>query len=391
MSYLHGIEVLPQADVGVRPLRTVSTAIVGLVGTATKPTDATWEYGAPVLVTASQQIADFGESGTVVEGLQAIFAQTRCAVVVVPVADDSDAASSVAGSVEDGDGVFALLGAQAGLGYTPRIVLAPHYSGSFDPNAATPTNNAVASHLLTVAEQLRAVAILDGPTGVGVTAANAIAFAELQGSDRAYVVWPQVQQSDGSTLSASPYVAGAIARRDAQQGFWWSPSNQALLGIQGVTHATTFSLQEPTTESHRLNAAGVATILRLDGFRLWGNRVTAATGTQTTPFLAVRRTLDTVYDSIEQGFRWAIDRPFSANLVSDIQESVNAYLRQLRGLGAIVDGSAWIDPEINTKTTLQDGLLTVDFDLAPATPLDRLSFRAYRNNDYYSELLSQAA
>ena len=190
---------------------------------------------------------------------------------------------------------------------------------------------------------------------------------------------------------ASLYAAGAIARRDAQQGFWWSPSNLALNGISGLRLPVTFLLTDETAESNTLNDAGVATIARLNGFRLWGNRVTASTGVQNAKFLAVRRTLDTVYDSIEQSFLWAIDRPFSANLIADVQESINAYLRQLRGFGAIVNGQAWIDPQVNTKETIQEGRLYVDFDLAPTTPLDRLTFRAYRNNDYYTELLSQAS
>jgi phage tail sheath protein FI len=106
-------------------------------------------------------------------------------------------------------------------------------------------------------------------------------------------------------------------------------------------------------------------------------------------FLSVRRTADMIYESIEDAFLWAMDRPMSANLVLDIQESVNAYLRHLTTLGAILGGKCWMDPSLNSKEQLMAGKLFLDFDIEPPAPLEHLTFRAHRENGYYEELVNQ--
>ena len=135
-----------------------------------------------------------------------------------------------------------------------------------------------------------------------------------------------------------------------------------------------------------LNEAKIATIIRNNGFRLWGNRTTAQD--PLWQFLPVRRTADLIYDSIERALLWAMDRPLSRQLFADIEGSVNAYLRELIALGAIVGGKAWLDPDLNTPATLQAGKLYVDFDIEPPAPLERLTFRAHRNAEYWTEALA---
>lgn len=81
----------------------------------------------------------------------------------------------------------------------------------------------------------------------------------------------------------------------------------------------------------------------------------------------------------------------SAQLLRDIEGSVNAYIRHLVALGAILGGRAWLDGELNSSTALQAGQLYIDFDIEPAAPLERLTFRAHRNAGYYEELVKQVA
>jgi len=104
----------------------------------------------------------------------------------------------------------------------------------------------------------------------------------------------------------------------------------------------------------------------------------------------VRRTADMVYESVERGHRWALDRPFSPQLLNDIVDGVDAFLRNLKAQGAILGGKAWIDPELNTEATLKAGQLYIDFDIEPPAPLERLTFRAHRNDGYYTELVQSA-
>ena len=162
-----------------------------------------------------------------------------------------------------------------------------------------------------------------------------------------------------------------------------------LTGIGGTTRPIAFQINSPDTEANRLNEAEIATIVRKDGFRLWGNRSTA-----TDPlwaFLSVRRTADMIYESIEQAHLWAMDRPFSEQLLRDIRDSVQAYLNTLIARGALLGGRVWLDPELNSEATLKAGQLYLNFDIEPPAPLERLTFMAYRNGEYYEELVGAVA
>jgi phage tail sheath protein FI len=173
---------------------------------------------------------------------------------------------------------------------------------------------------------------------------------------------------------------------DNSKGFWWSPSNQEIYGITGMSRPVDFNISDPNTQANYLNENEVATIIRHEGFRLWGNRTTSSD--PNWAFLSVRRTADMVYESLEEAFLWAVDRPFSQNNIVEIAESVNAYLRHLRAVGAILNGRAWIDPTVNTKDQMLQGILAVDFDIEPPAPIEHLRFRAHRNPDYYEELIA---
>jgi uncharacterized protein len=157
-------------------------------------------------------------------------------------------------------------------------------------------------------------------------------------------------------------------------------------GVAATARPVTFGISDRESEANRLNEAEIATIVRENGFRLWGNRTTA-----TDPlwaFLPVRRTADMVYESVEQALLWAMDRPFSAQLILDIKDSVQAYLNSLKARGAILGGKVWLDTELNTEATLKAGKLFIDFDIEPPAPLEHLTFRAHREGDYYNELVT---
>ena len=212
------------------------------------------------------------------------------------------------------------------------------------------------------------------------------------GSDRVFIVDPAVSVFDPVTATyvdrpASPYVAGLIAKRDIEKGFWWSPSNQVINGIAGTSRPVHFHLSEPQTEANRMNEAEVATIVRRSGFRLWGNRSTAADAQWA--FLSVRRTADILYESMERAHLWAMDRPFSRQLVADLIDGANAFGQRLVGQGALLGFRCWLDPELNTETVLKAGKLYLNFDFEPPAPLEHLIFRAHREDNYYRELIAE--
>jgi phage tail sheath protein FI len=361
-------------------------APVALTGGADEP----FPLNTPVLVTGPRAAAALGASGTLKQAYDAIYAQGVSTAVVVRVTEGGTPAATLTNVLGDATaqtGVYALMTARNVTGQVPRILAAPGFTSTPAASPASPVTLA----LITVANRLRGVVIADGPN---TTEADAITDRLKFGSDRLYIVDPAVKVFDAATQGfvnrpASAYVAGILSNMDATRGFWWSPSNQIVQGISGTARAVSFAIGSAETEANRLNEQQVATIIRQEGFRLWGNRSTERDPLWT--FLPVRRTADMVYESIEQALLWAMDRPFSAQLLLDIKDTVQSYLNTLKRRGAILGGKVWIDPEMNSATELMAGKLYLDFDIEPPAPLEHLTFRAHREGDYYTELVNAVA
>lgn len=387
--FLHGIET-KEIDDGIRSIRTVTSSIIGLVGTAPEADAVKFPLNTPVLVTGPRMAAEMGADGTLTDAYLAVYSQGVNIAIVVRVEAAQDAQATLAnviGTPAAQTGVWALMLAGSLTGQTPRILAAPGFTGVGEPQTANPVIGA----LISVAERLRGIAVADGPN---TTETDAIAMRGNHGSDRLFIVDPAVRVFDTTsqemvTRPASGYVAGLISKRDREKGFWWSPSNQIVTGIGGTARPISFQINSPDTEANRLNEHEVATIVRKDGFRLWGNRSTASD--QLWAFLNVRRTADMIYESIEQAHLWAMDRPFSEQLLRDIRDSVQAYINTLVARGALLGGRVWLDPELNSKATLKAGKLYMNFDIEPPAPLERLTFMAYRNGEYYEELVNAVA
>lgn len=276
----------------------------------------------------------------------------------------------------------------AGIGYTTAPTVALTGGGGTGATATASVGvaaNAVVSELLGIANRLRAVIIADGPN---TNDADAIAYRGDFGSKRVYVVDPKVLvlDEDGTTVTdwSSPRVCGLIARIDNERGFWWSPSNQEIYGIQGTARTIDFVLGDASSRANLLNENEVATIIRQDGFRLWGNRTCSSD--QKWAFLCVVRTADIINDSLMRAHLWAVDRGITKQYVNDVTEGVNAYLRNLVSLGAILGGTCWADPDLNTADQIADGKVYFDFDFTPVYPAEHIIFRSHLTNDYISEV-----
>lgn len=388
-QFLHGIET-KEIDDGIRPIRTVTSSVIGIVGTAPDADADLFPLDTPVLLTGPRAAAALGAGGTLKDDYDAIYSQGVNIAIVVRVEEGLDEAATLANVVGDvglQSGCYALMLAQSLTGLTPRILCAPGFTGIGEPALANPAIGA----LTTVAARLRGIVVADGPN---TTEADAIAMAGNHGSDRVFIADPAVRVFDTATNTtvtrpASGYVAGLISKRDREKGFWWSPSNQVVTGISGTARPISFQINSPDTEANRLNEANIATIVRKDGFRLWGNRSTGSDPLWT--FLSVRRSADMIYESIEQTHLWAMDRPFSEQLLRDIRDTVQSYINTLVSRGALLGGRVWLDPELNTEATLKAGQLYMNYDIEPPAPLERLTFMAYRNGEYYDQLVRAVA
>lgn len=297
-------------------------------------------------------------------------------------------ATAVLGSGTTAGQVVAINVTAPGTGYTsaPTVALTGGQgSGAVAAASFGIAANAVVSELIGIADRLRAVIIADGPN---TDDAAAIAYRGDFGSKRVFVVDPAVLVLDesGNTIvdPSSARVAGLIARIDNQLGFWWSPSNQEIYGIQGTARQIDFVLGDASSRANLLNENEVATIIRQDGFRLWGNRTCSSD--QKWAFLCVVRTADIINDSLARNHLWAVDRGITKNYVTDVIEGVSNYLRYLTSIGAILGGSCWADPDLNTADQIAQGKIFFDFDFTPVYPAEHITFRSHLVNDYVQEI-----
>ena len=401
-QFLHGVEVIELND-GARPIQTVKSSVIGLVGTAPQG-----PVNTPTLILGSRAKAveifgandDANKDYTIPKALDGIFDQAGAMVVVINVADPSNPAHLTTGSLDpanitsadvvggvDGTtgqykGVHALLAANSELGVTPRILIAPGFTHDMPSGNANP----VVSELLGIAENLRAVIIADLPN---TNDTDAIDYVGDFGSARVYPIYPWVKVLDSLGViveePASARVAGLIVKSDNERGFWWSPSNLVINGIVGISKPIDFVLGDVNSKANYLNENNIATIIQESGFRLWGNRTLSAD--PKWAFLQARRTADMINDSLLKAHLWAVDRNITKTYIEDVLEGVNNYLRHLKSIGAIIGGTAFADPELNTPDQIAQGKVSFDFDFTPPYPAEHITFRSKMTDDYLSEIV----
>lgn len=273
-----------------------------------------------------------------------------------------------------------------GAGYLTAPV--PTIAGAGTGATATSTigtvRNPVVAELLGIAEQLKAVIVADGPN---TTDAAAVQIKTDFGSDRVYAVDPWVTYFRNSAYvnePASGVAAGLIAKSDIERGFWFSPSNQKINGITGVARDIDFVLGDVNSRANLLNGNNITTIIRNDGYKLWGNRSLASSGDYS--FLSNRRIADAIGDSIQAASMPFVDQPMSKLLIKQVQNTVDAYLRDLKNQGAIVDGNVWFDGDLNSPTLLANGQLTFSYDFAPSPPAEKIVYQYSVNINYLAQL-----
>src|ERR1035437_8852796 len=99
LQYLHGIETI-EVDDSIRPIQTVRSAIIGLIGTAPGADANIWPLNVPVLIAGNPRTGlTLGTTGTLPDALTQIFNEANPVIVVVRVAevftDETDTAIDV--------------------------------------------------------------------------------------------------------------------------------------------------------------------------------------------------------------------------------------------------------------------------------------------------------
>ncbi|KLW00256.1 major tail sheath protein [Klebsiella aerogenes] len=389
-DYHHGVQVLEIND-GTRVISTVSTAIVGMVCTASDADAATFPLNEPVLITNVQAaIAKAGKKGTLATALQAIADQSKPVTVVVRVeegsGDDEDTAlaqtvSNIMGTTDENGkytGLKALLTAEAVTGVKPRILGVPGLD-----------TLEVSTALAPVCKKLRAFGYVSA-WGCK-TISDAIKYRDNFSQRELMVIWPDFLSWDTTanateTAYATARALGLRAKIDQEQGWHKTLSNVDVNGVTGISASVFWDLQEPGTDADLLNEAGVTTIIRKDGFRFWGNRT--CSDDPLFLFENYTRTAQVIADTMAEAHMWAVDKPVTATLIRDIVDGINAKFRELKTGGYIVDATCWFDDSANDKETLKAGKLYIDYDYTPVPPLENLTLRQRITDKYLANLVS---
>ncbi|MDH4869813.1 phage tail sheath subtilisin-like domain-containing protein [Pseudomonas sp. BN515] len=279
------------------------------------------------------------------------------------------------------------------FGFFPKLFIAPGFS----------TLNSVSVDLIAAAEQMGGVAYIDAP--IGTTVSQAIAGRGPAGSinfntssDRVRLCYPHVKvydaASNGERLQPlSIRAAGLRAKVDNDNGYWWSSSNQELLGVIGLERPLTARVDDANSEVNLLNENGITTVFNSfgTGLRLWGNRTAAwPTVTHMKNFENVRRTKDIIDESIRYSSLQFVDRPITQALIDSITESVNLFGRKLIGDGALLGFECWYDPARNPQTELEQGHLLFNYKLTVPPPFERGTFETEITGEYLANLKGAA-
>ncbi len=391
MSYKHGIYVTEEGTDLLTMTRQGSGVTVAL-GTAPK------ECAEPVLCYTYNEAAEkLGyttdtEVFTLCEAMEVLYGQYNVTPVVFINAYKAGANSdttiaAIQGSVDTSTGVatgLELIGEiYPRFGLTVGQIIAPGWS----------QNPAVGAKMATKAENINghfsATAIIDLDPTLAPVLTPLKAAKETYTSPQAVVCWPMVSYG-GRKQHLSTHVAGLLCKLSAADGDipYRSPSNQTIY-IDGMIKADGSSCYFGQTFANELNGQGIVTVLRQDGWRLWGNR-TAAFPSSSDPketWIPIRRMFDYIKATLVLNFRSKIDEPIMRRNIDSVVNSVNVYLNGLVSKGAILGGRVVFAPEDNTEADIMDGRLNFRCFMTPPTPAREINFTLQYDRSYLTTVL----
>lgn len=381
----HGVRVI-EINEGSRPIRFMSTAVIGVVCTAEDADATAYPLNTPVLVSDVQAgQAKAGTNGTLLSTLKAIALQTKAPTVVVRVAEGVDAmatATNVIGTTDANGkytGIRALLAAQSVLGVKPRIIGAPGLD-----------TEEVAKALVSAAQKLRAFVYAYAYNCS--TKEEVVAYRDKFGARELMLIWPEFiawnsTTNEGEAVNAVAYALGLRAKLDQQIGWHKTLSNIEVNGVTGISRDVFWDLQDPATDAGFLNAADVTTLIRVQGFRFWGSRT--CSDEPLFAFENYTRTAHVLADTIAESLIWAVDKPLTPSLARDIIESINNAFRNLVNAGYLLGASAWLQEDANNADSLKAGQLVIDYDYTPVPPAENITLRQRITDRYLMDFAAQ--
>jgi phage tail sheath protein FI len=375
-----GVQI-QEVRLGAPPISGVGTSTAGFVGVA--PLRDRFKGVARQITTADQFRLDYildsgGASATTSTSLSravlGFFANGGTECYVVNLDDfDEDSATPPPGEVQRVKEALALLSTID----TIAMIAAPGYTaqdvyGALQQEASS-TGDRFA--ILDPPPKVDDLTTLTGagtnrpPTGKGISMYSAFYYPRITvGADLS-------GDPDREDVTPVGHIAGVYARVDAARGVHKAPGNEVMLGALGVEHALTDAQQ------NTLNPEGVNVLRVLTGSTIvWGARTLQLDDAEYR-YVNVRRLVNYIEESLQEGLRWAVFEPNTPTLQKQIARSVRGFLDRVWRDGGLFGESAdqayyvAFPPLFNTDEARAEGKLTMEVGLRVTFPAEFIVIR----------------
>ena len=234
----------------------------------------------------------------------------------------------------------------------------------------------IIEHCETMADRF---AIVDGQE------TDSIDVDSIQGpirhSDQAAIYFPRVVVFDPVSAGPLPvhpsgHVAGVYARVDQERGVHKAPANEPVRGAMDLAYLVS------RNEQQILNPAGINVIRNLNGsILIWGARTLGGDANGDTKYVNVRRLLNFLRESIDEGTQFAVFEPNARPLWQRITRTVSAFLTNVWRDGALFGSTpeqafyVRCDETTNPPDVRELGQVVTEIGVAIVRPAEFVIFR----------------
>ncbi len=177
-------------------------------------------------------------------------------------------------------------------------------------------------------------------------------------------------------MPPSGHTAGVYARVDGLRGVHKAPANEAVRGALGVRYRVSKILQDG------LNPGGINAIRPFNGnILVWGARTVGGDENTEFKYVSVRRLLNFMKESIEDGTRWVVFEPNDAGLWAKITRNINAFLTVTWRSGALFGATPQeafyvkCDADTNPPEIRDLGQVVTEIGVSVVKPAEFVIFR----------------
>lgn len=374
---MHGVTA-KEFTRGARPISDIAANIIGIVATAEDADAATFPTGKPVYGNSAASLLEkAGTKGTLAKTLTAITDQGDAQIVVVR-AETAASGRSDTQNAEQKTAVIeackTLAKAQATTGFKPKILGAPELDDADVTAALVVAANALDGFVYASA---------GGAEDITTLTQYRAGFGQknLMLIDNEFMAY---QKGEAATAATIGRILGARAMLDTAAGPHKSISNAEIQGVSALKYPRSFGLLDINSEANTINNADITTLIRENGFRVWGNRTCSAD--PVWAFEPTVRVASIIKETIAQSFLWAMDKPMHPSLMIDIINGINAKLAEKVYQGWLLGAQVFIDPRKVEKSRVSNGVFAFDYEFTVAPPLENIELNQYVSDRFIVNL-----